>query len=112
MATSTAKLSSQFVLLIRLGLALLNLASTTWAQSAPAQVLNGTNTNTNNAPLTLTLQDAIQRAQKIIPEYRSAVTDFGLAKEDRVQSRAALLPNVNYNAAFLYTQGDGITALC
>jgi outer membrane protein TolC len=92
-------------------LASLNFASTTWAQGAPAQVLGGTNNspNGNNAPLTLTLQDALQRAQKINPEYRSTVTDVGLAKEDRVQSRAALLPNVNYSAAFLYTQGTGIT---
>ncbi len=102
MATSTATSSYRFVLLIGLGLASLNLASPTLAQSAPAQVLGGTNNspNANDAPLTLSLQDAIKRAQKINPEYRLAVTDFGLAKEDRVQTRAALLPNVNYNAAF------------
>ncbi len=111
MATSTRPSSSQFVLLIGLSLASLNFAATTWAQSTPAQVLGETNSpNANNAPLTLTLQDALQRAQKINPEYRLAVTDFGLAKEDRVQSRAALLPNVNYTAAFLYTQGTGSTA--
>ena len=111
MATSTATSSYRFVLLIGLGLASLNLASPTLAQSAPAQVLGGTNNspNADDAPLTLSLQDAIKRAQKINPEYRLAVTDFGLAKEDRVQTRAALLPNVNYNAAFLYTQGTGIT---
>jgi outer membrane protein TolC len=62
---------------------------------------------TNTAPLTLTLQDAIERARKNSPEYRAALTEFGVAKEDRVQSRAALLPNVNYNAAFLYTEGNG-----
>jgi outer membrane protein TolC len=112
MATSTRTSSSQFVLLIGLSLASLNVASTIWAQSAPAQMLGGINNspNANNAPLTLTLQDALQRAQKINPEYRLAVTDFGLAREDRVQSRAALLPNANYNAAFLYTQGTGRTA--
>jgi outer membrane protein TolC len=113
MATLTHTSWAQFALLLMgLGLAWLNFASTTWAQNAPAQVSGGTNTspNANNAPLTLTLQDALQRAQKINPEYRLAVTDFGLAREDRVQSRAALLPNVNYNAAFLYTQGTGSTA--
>jgi len=58
------------------------------------------------APLTLTLQDALARARKINPEYHAALTELGIAKEDRVQSRAALLPNVTYNTAFLYTEGN------
>jgi outer membrane protein TolC len=60
----------------------------------------------SNAPLVLTLQDAIARARRISPEYRAALTQYGLAKEDSVQGRAALLPNVNYDAGFLYTQGN------
>jgi outer membrane protein TolC len=59
------------------------------------------------APLILTLQDALARARKINPEYHAALTQLGIAKEDRVQSRAALLPNVNYTTEFLYTQGSG-----
>jgi outer membrane protein TolC len=55
----------------------------------------------------LTLQDALERAKKINPDYRSAVTDYGVAREDKVQSRATLLPNVNYGTTFLYTQGNG-----
>jgi outer membrane protein TolC len=83
------------------------------AQTAPSQVLTGSGNQQNtssapsNAPLTLTLQDALQRSKKNNPEYRTAVTEFGLAKEDRVQSRAALLPSVNYNGAFIYTEGNG-----
>ena len=84
--------------------------------SAPAQVAveqagtgNGTPDSTA-APLTITLQDALERARKNNPEYRAAVTEFGSAKEDRVQSRAALLPSVNYNASFLYTQGNRTTS--
>jgi outer membrane protein TolC len=57
------------------------------------------------APITITLQDALQRARQNDPQYRSAVTDLGLAREDRVQARAGLLPNVNYNTSFIYTQG-------
>jgi len=57
------------------------------------------------APFTITLQDALQRARQNDPQYRSAITDLGLAKEDRVQARAALLPDVNYNTSFVYTQG-------
>ncbi len=94
----------------------LSLALTASAQTAANQVVAGssnrqnTSSAPNNAPLTLTLQDALERAKKTNPEYRSAVTEFGLAKEDRVQSRAALLPSVNYNAAFLYTEGNGTLA--
>jgi len=59
------------------------------------------------APLTVTLQDALQRARQNDPQYRSAVTDLGLAREDRVQARAGLLPNLNYNNSFIYTEGTG-----
>jgi outer membrane protein TolC len=59
------------------------------------------------APMTITLQDALQRARLNDPQYRSAVTDLGLASEDRVQARAGLLPNLNYNNSFVYTEGTG-----
>src|ERR1700721_36032 len=64
-------------------------------------------TPTTGAPVTVTLQDALERARANNPQYRSALTDLGLAREDRVQARAALLPNVNYNASFIYTEGTG-----
>jgi outer membrane protein TolC len=98
------------------GALILALAVTASAQNAPNQVApeSGTQQSTNsvpsNAPLTLTLQDALARARKNSPEYRAALTEFGVAREDRVQSRAALLPSVNYNAAFLYTEGNGTPA--
>jgi outer membrane protein TolC len=47
------------------------------------------------------------------PQYRSAVTDLGLAREDRVQARAGLLPGANYNNSFIYTEGTGpVPASC
>ncbi|HYL15163.1 MAG TPA: TolC family protein [Terriglobales bacterium] len=61
----------------------------------------------SNAPLTLTLQDALQRAKANSPQFQAALTELGLAQQDRVQSRAALLPSVNYNMEYLYTQGNG-----
>jgi outer membrane protein len=64
----------------------------------------------NNPPLTVTLQDALQRARVYSPEFRKALTELGLAREDRVQARAALLPNVTYNTQFLYTEGNGSPA--
>ena len=83
-----------------------SLVSTVSAQNPDSTA----NQPASNAPLTLTLQDALARARKNNPEYRAALTEYGLAKEDRVQGRAALLPSANYNAAFLYTQGNGTPA--
>jgi outer membrane protein TolC len=77
-----------------------NTASTVDAENNPNQA-------TSAAPLTITLQDAIARARKNSPEYRAALTAYASAKEDRVQGRAALLPGVNYDAGFLYTEGNG-----
>ena len=56
------------------------------AQSATAQV------QTADVPLVLTLQDALSRAGKNMPQFLSARTDLGLAHQDKVQARAALLP--------------------
>ena len=63
-------------------------------------------TNTTQAPLVLTLQDALKRAKANSPEFRAALTELGVAHQDTVQSRAQLLPNVNYNSEFIYTQGN------
>jgi outer membrane protein TolC len=79
--------------------------------AASAQTFNVVTAEDNvptTAPLTLTLQDALQRAKKTNPEYRLAETEYGSARQDVVITRSALLPNVNYNAAFAYTQGGGV----
>ena len=88
---------------------LLAVVSIVWAfgLDARSQMNVATDRQNTAAPLMLTLQDALARARKINPEYHAALTQLGIAKEDRVQSRAALLPNVNYTTEFLYTQGDG-----
>jgi outer membrane protein TolC len=64
-------------------------------------------TNATQAPLILTLQDALTRAKTNDPQFRAALTELGLAHQDTVQSRAGLLPNVSYNMQFIYTQGNG-----
>ncbi len=58
------------------------------------------------APLRLTLQDALKLARKNDPTYRAAVTEAGLAREDRAQSRDVLLPAVNFDTSTLYTQSN------
>ena len=59
------------------------------------------------APLTLTLQDALTRARANSVQFQAALTDQGLAQQDKVQARAALLPSVIYNTTYLYTEGNG-----
>ena len=72
-----------------------------------AQQSNQVAAENSAAPLTITLQDALARARANEPQYRTALTNYGVARQNTVQSRAALLPNVSYNAQYLYTQGDG-----
>src|SRR6266446_3896071 len=57
--------------------------------------------------LRLTLQDALARARKNSTQFQSALTDAGLAREDKMQARDALLPGVNYNTQALYTESNG-----
>lgn len=59
----------------------------------------------SDAPLTITLQDALERARANSPQFLSARTDAALAHQDTVQARAALLPSVNYETQYLYTEG-------
>jgi outer membrane protein TolC len=59
------------------------------------------------APLTLTLQDALARARNNSVQFQAALTDQGLAHEDKVQARAALLPSLTYNNTFIYTEPNG-----
>jgi outer membrane protein TolC len=91
--------------------AVLGLIAAAHAQVSPNQAGAGdASQGPTAAPLTITLQDALERARKNNPEYRASVTELGVAREERVQSRAALLPSVNYNASFLYTQGNGASS--
>jgi outer membrane protein TolC len=89
-------------------LVLLAVGQSSFAQVAmTAQTQGVSATPASGAPLTITLQDALERARQNDPQYRAAITDLGLAREDRVQARAGLLPNLNYNNSFLYTEGTG-----
>lgn len=62
-------------------------------------------TSTGAPPLQLTLQDALARARKNSVQFQAALTDSGIARQDRYQAAAALLPSVNYDNEALYTQG-------
>src|SRR6185437_8846948 len=74
-----------------------------------AQEVGSTSASTQ-APLTLTLQDALKRARANSVPFQAALTDQGVAHQDKVQARAGLLPKVNYENEFIYTQpAEGIT---
>jgi outer membrane protein TolC len=62
------------------------------------------------APLRLSLQEALDRARKNSTQFQAALTTAGLARQDRRQALAALLPTVTYNNSVLYTQGSGPVA--
>ena len=78
---------------------------------APAEKAPPAQQATPAAPLRLTLQAALDLARKNNTQYQAAVTNSGLAREDRTQARDALLPSVAYNNSAIYTQsaGPGLT---
>ena len=53
------------------------------------------------------MQDALNRARSNSVQFQAALTDQGIAHEDKVQARAGLLPSVNYNNQFIYTEPNG-----
>ena len=61
-------------------------------------------------PVTITLADALQRAQQNNAEFLSALSDQRSAREDRLQARNARLPQVGFRSEYLGTQGNGKTA--
>jgi outer membrane protein TolC len=58
-------------------------------------------------PTAITLQDALSRARQYGTQIQSANLNVALAKEDRVQAKAAGLPSVNAFNQFIYTEGNG-----
>jgi outer membrane protein TolC len=60
-------------------------------------------------PLTLSLSDALERAEKNSPQFQAAVTAVNLAHEGQVQASAAMKPQFSYLMQYLNTQGNGIS---
>jgi len=58
----------------------------------------------SSAPRTITFQDALALARKNSVEFHAAITDHLVAREDKKQARAALLPGVNFNNQAIYTE--------
>lgn len=60
-------------------------------------------------PVTVTYQDALERARKNDATFLAAQGDAKSAHEDRLQARNAMLPQVSESTQFLGTQGNGQT---
>jgi outer membrane protein TolC len=58
-------------------------------------------------PPVITLQDALAGARQYGTQIQSANLNVALAREDRVQAKAAGLPSVNAFNQFIYTEGNG-----
>src|SRR6202163_4924527 len=58
-------------------------------------------------PRVVTLQEAMELARINSPQLASANITALLAHEDRVQAKAALLPNASWFNQFIYTQPNG-----
>jgi outer membrane protein TolC len=63
----------------------------------------------DGAPLTLTLADALARAQKNSPDFQRALLAVKVAHANQVQARAAMLPTISGLTQYLNTQGNGIS---
>jgi outer membrane protein TolC len=61
----------------------------------------------SNAPLTVNFREALERARKYGLDIQIANIAALLAREDRVQAKAAMLPGVQYFNQFIYTEPNG-----
>jgi outer membrane protein TolC len=66
-----------------------------------------TATTATGATIELSLQQALDLAQKNSTQLQAAMTDAGVAREDKNIARAGLLPDVNFNTSAIYTQTNG-----
>jgi outer membrane protein TolC len=60
-------------------------------------------------PVTITFQDALEKARKLDPTLIGATSDARIAHEDRTQARNAFLPTFSASTQYLNTQGNGKT---
>jgi len=75
--------------------------------SSQVQLVQPPSANQSGPPLTITLQDAIERARKNDAPFQAAVSDAKVAREDRTQARNAILPTISYTSQALLTEGNG-----
>jgi outer membrane protein TolC len=82
------------------------LASAQVTVTAPPAALQAT---PQAPPQTLTLKDALERAQMNAPQLLAAISDANAAHEDLLQVQAARRPSLSGRSEYLGTQGNGHT---
>src|SRR5947207_12411008 len=65
---------------------------------------------TPSPTLTLTLADAMQRARLYSQQLLSADLAARIATEEKIQAKAAILPNATWLNGFIYTQPNGTSS--
>ncbi|HUL33185.1 MAG TPA: TolC family protein [Candidatus Eisenbacteria bacterium] len=63
----------------------------------------------SGAPITLSLTEALARAQENSPQFEAAVVAVEMAHENHVQASAAMKPSLAFQMDYLNTQGNGIS---
>ena len=72
-----------------------------------AQIERPASPSGQTGPVTLTLKDALELAQKNDPAFLSAQSDATMAAEDVRQARASRYPSLSGRSEYLGTQGNG-----
>ncbi len=86
----------------------LSLTLLLFCRSASAQERGPEKASPGGSPETaISLQDALERARTNNQSLQFARLSTALAREDRIQAKAGLLPSLNYGNQYIYTQGNG-----
>ena len=94
------------IFLAALGLTMSSASAQTSVQATPASPAE-TQHAPAAAPVPITLEEAIKRAEINEPAYAAAMADNKVARLDRSIARAGLLPSATFHNQYLYTQPNG-----
>ena len=94
---------------VRLGVSEPSQASPSLSQASQLRESRGERPASQNtaAPVTITLKDALEMAQKNDPVFLAALSDAATAAEDVRQARASRYPVLSGRSDYLGTQGNG-----
>ena len=96
------------IFLAALGLTMSSASAQTSVQATPASPAETQNAPAA-APVPITLEEAIKRAEVNEPTYATAMADNKIARLDRSIARAGLLPSATFHNQYLYTQPNGLS---
>lgn len=79
-------------------------------QSAPMPLEHppATGSQAGSAPTLITYQDALERARRVDVQFQTSVTEAEIARGEREQARAALLPGLSATTQYVGNQANGV----